>query len=144
MPEMDWLTGLASRGAFARQVSQADRDQDPFALAVVAVEGFDEINRQVSHEAGDDLLRTIGQALAQLTSVNTLAARLEGTKFGLIGLHVSDEEAQRWARPAAAAAKTAISDWTFDQIDFAADCPCLLYTSPSPRDATLSRMPSSA
>ena len=24
------------------------------------------------------------------------------------------------------------------------DCPCLLYTSPSPRDATLSRMPSSA
>ena len=23
-------------------------------------------------------------------------------------------------------------------------CPCLLYTSPSPRDATLSRMPSSA
>ena len=25
-----------------------------------------------------------------------------------------------------------------------ADCTCLLYTSPSPRDATLSRMPSSA
>ena len=25
-----------------------------------------------------------------------------------------------------------------------ADYPCLLYTSPSPRDATLSRMPSSA
>ena len=24
------------------------------------------------------------------------------------------------------------------------DCACLLYTSPSPRDATLSRMPSSA
>ena len=25
-----------------------------------------------------------------------------------------------------------------------ADCPCLLYTSPSPRDGLLSRMPSSA
>jgi len=28
--------------------------------------------------------------------------------------------------------------------ELAAMCPCLLYTSPSPRDATLSRMPSSA
>ena len=31
-----------------------------------------------------------------------------------------------------------------DQIISAASCTCLLYTSPSPRDATLSRMPSSA
>ena len=32
------------------------------------------------------------------------------------------------------------------QVDSAVSppCPCLLYTSPSPRDATLSRMPSSA
>ena len=27
---------------------------------------------------------------------------------------------------------------------YVVDCDCLLYTSPSPRDATLSRMPSSA
>ena len=35
----------------------------------------------------------------------------------------------------------------FDKIEISADgiaCSCLLYTSPSPRDATLSRMPSSA
>ena len=30
------------------------------------------------------------------------------------------------------------------QVVFDPDTPCLLYTSPSPRDATLSRMPSSA
>ena len=32
-------------------------------------------------------------------------------------------------------------DWTLFNVG---DAPCLLYTSPSPRDATLSRMPSSA
>ena len=33
---------------------------------------------------------------------------------------------------------------TIDVIGARRDNPCLLYTSPSPRDATLSRMPSSA
>ena len=38
-----------------------------------------------------------------------------------------------------------IEDLMFDDIDAVADYMfCLLYTSPSPRDATLSRMPSSA
>ena len=37
---------------------------------------------------------------------------------------------------------------TYEEVEAHADkndtCVCLLYTSPSPRDATLSRMPSSA
>ena len=35
-------------------------------------------------------------------------------------------------------------DGPIDDLDHASSNPCLLYTSPSPRDATLSRMPSSA
>ena len=31
-----------------------------------------------------------------------------------------------------------------EKLSIAGNCSCLLYTSPSPRDATLSRMPSSA
>ena len=37
-----------------------------------------------------------------------------------------------------------MSSHRFWELDFEADEICLLYTSPSPRDATLSRMPSSA
>ena len=38
-----------------------------------------------------------------------------------------------------------ISQEVLDEIEVNEDCKlCLLYTSPSPRDATLSRMPSSA
>ena len=36
------------------------------------------------------------------------------------------------------------SDFYIDDIIIRQNCICLLYTSPSPRDATLSRMPSSA
>ena len=124
MPETDWLTGLASRAAFARQVNQADRDQDAFSIAVINIDDFAEVNNQLGYEAGDDLLRAVGRALAMLTSVNTMASRLDGTRFGLFGLEVTAEEALQWARPAVAAAKAAVSDWTFDQVDFAGDCPC--------------------
>ena len=34
--------------------------------------------------------------------------------------------------------------FVMEAIDLSRSLPCLLYTSPSPRDATLSRMPSSA
>ena len=42
------------------------------------------------------------------------------------------------------AGKTSILNWIFGQVKGSGDMICLLYTSPSPRDATLSRMPSSA
>ena len=36
------------------------------------------------------------------------------------------------------------TEWSYIKETFDKDDVCLLYTSPSPRDATLSRMPSSA
>ena len=44
-----------------------------------------------------------------------------------------DEEIVLWAKEGLAIATQTVRSWD-----------CLLYTSPSPRDATLSRMPSSA
>lgn len=123
MPEVDWLTGLASRAAFARQVNQVDRDRDPFSIALIGIDDFAEVNRQLGYDAGDDLLRAVGRALGGSTSVNTTACRLDGTQFGLLGLQVAKDDVQQWLRPAVTAAKAAVSDWTFDQIDFAGDCP---------------------
>ena len=37
-----------------------------------------------------------------------------------------------------------MTQWRLEAYSFWKDMDCLLYTSPSPRDATLSRMPSSA
>lgn len=123
MPETDWLTGLASRMAFARQVNQADRDRDQFAIVVIAVDDFTDINRQFGPNTGDDLLRTVGRALAGQTSVETMAARLDGARFGVIGLQVADDGIQEWLRPIISAARAAVDGWVADQLSFNGSCP---------------------
>ncbi len=122
MPEMDWLTGLSSRAAFGRQVGQADRDRDRFAIALIEIQDFGEINRQLDYETGDELLRTIGQALAFQTSVNTFAARLGGAQFAVLTVQRLSDDLQGWIGPIVSAVKAAIGTWTFDQIDFTGDC----------------------
>ena len=52
-------------------------------------------------------------------------------------------EGEECMRAAAKALKTSAMSFKF-RPDWETACACLLYTSPSPRDATLSRMPSSA
>ncbi|MGH1493950.1 MAG: EAL domain-containing protein [Acidimicrobiales bacterium] len=122
MPEMDWLTGLSSRAAFGRHVNQADRDRDEFAIAVLEIEDFAEINRQVDYESGDDLLRAVGQALTYQTSVNTFAARLGGAQFAVLSVQRSSEDLRSWIAPIVSAVKAAIGSWYFDLVDFTGDC----------------------
>ncbi|MEM7273270.1 MAG: diguanylate cyclase [Actinomycetota bacterium] len=118
MPDHDWLTGLASRGAFARQVTQADRDQDEFAVAIIAVLRIEEINRRAGFEAGDDLLRSLGRAVGQQASVDTTVARLGGARFGMMTVGPGVDNVTDWLDPAIGAMAGAVSTWTFDQIDF--------------------------
>ena len=54
---------------------------------------------------------------------------IQGKKYNLVFSH--QDEVERLPKNAILIAESV-------------SCPCLLYTSPSPRDATLSRMPSSA
>ena len=82
-------------------------------------------------------------------------------KFGIlsVGAYIPRRRLQRsvihaansWFAPnlrGLARGEKAIANWVEDSVTMAVDagrdCFCLLYTSPSPRDATLSRMPSSA
>lgn len=123
MPETDWLTGLASRMAFARLVNQADRDRDQFAVVVIAVEDFADVNRQFGPHTGDDLLRSVGRALAGQTSVETMAARLDGARFGVIGLRVTEGSVQEWLRPILSSARAAVDSWITDQLSFNGSCP---------------------
>ncbi len=112
MPEVDWLTGLASRAAFVRQVTQSDRDRDPFTVAIIKISDFAELNRQLDYDAGDALLRRIGRTLANQTSVNTIAARLGGAEFGLLAVDIEPVEAARLIGPMAAELRGVITDWT--------------------------------
>ena len=66
---------------------------------------------------------------------------LEYSEADLKDVHANYEEYHKGDEP-----ETGINDWHTRHQDKHLEvyCDCLLYTSPSPRDATLSRMPSSA
>ena len=59
----------------------------------------------------------------------------------LIHVHASPLEVDRDEN---GKAEQSANDWLMALRECTRNIPCLLYTSPSPRDATLSRMPSSA
>ena len=66
---------------------------------------------------------------------------------GVLKLGFANDALLRWVFPDAKAYLESFDHWMeeYSKISFKHDiCFCLLYTSPSPRDATLSRMPSSA
>ena len=54
------------------------------------------------------------------------------------------KELSDWKDILAGRSKEKVEELSFDLVVVGGGMSCLLYTSPSPRDATLSRMPSSA
>ena len=76
-------------------------------------------------------IKLAGKGMALLGPVFTLENKLQATALGAIGGVDADDVKQEIAEDI----KAPCVIYTYG---------CLLYTSPSPRDATLSRMPSSA
>ena len=107
---------------FSRQVNQADRDRDPVAVAVLEIDDFAEVNRRLDYEAGDDLLRAVGGALAAQASVDTVVARLGGARFGVLTVGRPAADPRRWVGPIVTSVKRAIGGWTFDQLDYLGQC----------------------
>lgn len=122
MPDVDWLTGISSRAAFARQVGQADQDRDQFAVAIIGLRHIDEINRHLGFQVGDELLRIIGRALGDRVGVGTTVARLGGARFGMMTVGLATDEVTEWLEPVAASLNNVITGWIFEQIDFNGEC----------------------
>ena len=84
----DPLTGLANRRTFEaglqREVARATRSGEPLSLVVLDVDHFKHINDTAGHQAGDDVLRFIGQVLAGHAREMDLPARYGGEEFCVV------------------------------------------------------------
>lgn len=84
----DPLTGLLNRRAFdevlANSCAQSERYQWPFALVLLDLDAFKEVNDRLGHAAGDVTLQTVGAELRQRLRVGDAAARIGGDEFALI------------------------------------------------------------
>ncbi|WP_077529783.1 diguanylate cyclase [Vreelandella utahensis] len=84
----DPLTGLANRKHLQERLmeaaARAGRSGESFALVVIDLDRFKQINDTYGHTAGDDVLLTIGSSLQALTRASDTVARIGGDEFVLL------------------------------------------------------------
>ncbi len=92
---VDSLTDLPNRRRFFTDLDRMIEDSAPaqsrFAVGVLDMDGFKQVNDHFGHATGDRVLEEVGQRLKALSNTEVMIARLGGDEFGLL-LNVPDEE----------------------------------------------------
>ena len=92
----DPLTGLYNRryldDFFARELSRAQRQHSPLALALIDLDHFKWLNDQHGHLVGDDVLKSVAQHLRNSLRSSDAVFRIGGEEFLLIlpGAHADE------------------------------------------------------
>ncbi|NEU13084.1 EAL domain-containing protein [Methylobacterium sp. BTF04] len=84
----DVLTGLPNRALFQATLdtvlASAEATQGQVGLIILDLDAFKEVNDTLGHEAGDTLLKEVGQRLSGAVAPGDLVARLGGDEFVII------------------------------------------------------------
>ncbi|MDQ6650310.1 MAG: EAL domain-containing protein [Actinomycetota bacterium] len=88
----DGLTGLPNRVQLQRRLRSrlergfgtAARPADGFAVMLIDLDGFKEVNDSLGHQQGDELLCTVSARLSAAVRGDDLVARLGGDEFALM------------------------------------------------------------
>ncbi len=84
----DPLTGLYNRRfleeSFRREFARAQRKESPLALMMLDVDHFKRYNDRYGHDAGDHVLRELGNLLARFIRESDIACRYGGEEFVLL------------------------------------------------------------
>ena len=84
----DSLTDLPNRNLFFDRLEQATlgytRNRAPFAVMMVDLDRFKEVNDTLGHQAGDAVLHEVGIRLSSLLRATDTVARLGGDEFAVL------------------------------------------------------------
>jgi len=93
----DAVTDLANRYSFEQSIDQylteALQNEQTFSLAFMDLDGFKEVNDTMGHDAGDQLLRSIGKRLSCSVRECDTLARIGGDEFALLISDIEDHAA---------------------------------------------------
>ena len=100
LANLDGLTKIANRRCFDQYLSQEwqklTETQQPLSIIFADVDCFKSYNDQYGHQAGDDCLRAISQAMSS-TLAKGLVARYGGEEFAIVLPNTKTEEAAQIA-----------------------------------------------
>lgn len=84
----DALTGLANRRAFDDAISgcltRYKADRQPFSLILLDVDKFKNFNDTHGHQAGDEVLRSVGRTLQRVVKKTDSPCRYGGEEFAVV------------------------------------------------------------
>lgn len=84
----DSLTSVPNRLAFEQRLDvewdRAQRYGRPFAVLVIDLDGFKQINDRRGHTTGDRVLRVVAQQMLQRVRATDMLARIGGDEFAVI------------------------------------------------------------
>ncbi len=89
----DTLTNLANRRLFndrlERAIEQCQRNHTNAALLYLDLDHFKRVNDTLGHEAGDSLLKQVGERLTDAVRKEDTVGRLGGDEFAVLLTHIS-------------------------------------------------------
>jgi diguanylate cyclase (GGDEF)-like protein len=80
----DPLTGLLNRTGLARVAVEWTGREERFALHYLNLDGFKGINDRLGHQAGDELLKAVGDRLQDVCRPEDAIARIGGDEFVIL------------------------------------------------------------
>ena len=96
----DNLTGLPNRSLFRDRIRKeiGQHDDTGFALLIVDIDRFQEINDTLGHEAGDELLRIVAGRFGKALDPADTISRMSGDEFAVLLAGANAESAMDSAR----------------------------------------------
>ena len=94
----DSLTGLPNRSAVIEHIDrrladdEAERALGGFAVMLVDLDGFKDVNDSMGHDVGDELLKQVSARMSGVLRDSDFLARLGGDEFLIVIPQISDRE----------------------------------------------------
>jgi diguanylate cyclase (GGDEF)-like protein len=87
LAQLDELSGVANRRHFfelaSRAFAEAQRSRESFAMMMLDIDHFKDVNDRYGHASGDDVIRAVGQRIATSIGSGDLVGRYGGEEFAL-------------------------------------------------------------
>jgi diguanylate cyclase (GGDEF)-like protein len=94
LAQTDSLTGLPNRAEFEAELDRLQGEvAEPFALAILDLDGFKEVNDLLGHSAGDSVLVEFSARLRNSVRESDIVSRLGGDEFAVILVGVARDVA---------------------------------------------------